>query len=106
MYAVAAKQCGLPAYRAITDRRRSSILARSRDMTDALDFPTPQAGFTELFNKIRGSPLLRGEGGNRSWRADLDWIINENNCLKIMEGRYEKIEKQQGFRPFSGRYQQ
>lgn len=84
-----ASQTGLAKCRAVTDRRRSCILARGRDCTEALGFASPETGFVELIAKIRGSPLLLGQtGGNRTWKCSLDWVVNETNFLKIMEGNY------------------
>lgn len=91
-----ALSCGLPRVRAVTDRRRVHVLARARNLTEVLDYPSVEAGFGELFARIRGSPFLTGQqnGSGRHWKADLDWIINESNFLKIMEGRYEKTAPQ------------
>lgn len=88
-YAKLAVDLGLPTFRAITDTRRSHILARAKNLISALDFSDEQSGFNELFEKIRVSPFLRGERGRGS-PVTVDWVTNETNFLKIMEGNYEK----------------
>ena len=89
-----ARACGLATCRAITDKRKSHILARAKDATSALGFETAQAAFSDLFSRIRKSPFLLGEHNGREWKCDIDWVINENNFLKIMEGKYARQEKQ------------
>ena len=34
-------------------------------------------------------PLLIGEN-DREWKADLEWLINEANMIKVIEGKYAK----------------
>jgi len=92
-YSALASQTGLPSYRALTNRRRSCILARAKDLIEALDFPDPMAGFAELFAKIRAGPHLLGQN-DRGWKCDVDWIITESNFLKIMEDKYAQKPKQ------------
>ena len=36
---------------------------------------------------------------DRDWKADFNWVLNENNLLKILEGKYETDNK--GFIPSS-----
>ena len=86
---------GLPTCRALTDKRIAHIKARAKDLTAVFDFPTPQSGFDALFAKIRGSPFLLGQGAGRPWKCDLDWVVNESNFVKIMEGKYEKGQQNQ-----------
>jgi uncharacterized protein YdaU (DUF1376 family) len=41
-----------------------------------------------LFEYIRDKcPFLLGE---KDWKADLGWIVNKNNFIKIREGKYER----------------
>jgi hypothetical protein len=43
------------------------------------------------FKKAGGSDFLTGvEGG---WRADFEWLVNKNNILKVIEGRYDNRQK-------------
>ena len=91
-----AAQTGLADWRAVTDSRRGKILARAKDLVDVLGYATWAAGFDEVMARIRGSPQLLGQMGDRNWKCDIDWVINETNLLKIMEGRYAKIANKVG----------
>jgi hypothetical protein len=31
---------------------------------------------------------------DRQWKADFNWVLNENNLLKILEGKYEVDRKE------------
>lgn len=37
------------------------------------------------------SQFLRGEKGG--WKANFDWLMNENNIAKVLEGTYEANER-------------
>ena len=87
---------GLARCRAITDKRRAHILARARDVVSALDFASADEGFRELFETVRRSPFLCGGSRDRPWKCDLDWLINESNFLKVLEGKYEKNQSPAG----------
>nr|BDD45315.1 hypothetical protein 34 [bacterium] len=39
--------------------------------------------------KIHSSPFLMGENKN-GWRADIDWVLNPDNTIKILEGKYNQ----------------
>jgi uncharacterized protein YdaU (DUF1376 family) len=84
-----AAELGLPAIETIKpgSTRERHALARARELV--ADYPDLAAGLKVLTAKIRGSPLLRGEVGNRQWRASFDWVVNAANFTKIMEGVYE-----------------
>lgn len=91
-----AAQCGFARCRAVTDARKSKILARAADLRTVFAFDDLSAGFGDVFAKIRASPLLTGQAG-RGWRADLDWVVTESNFLKIMEGKYAASQKPAGY---------
>lgn len=84
----------LPQVVHITPARQSSILRRAKELVDYYDYSEPLQGFQGLFSKIRGSPFLRGDTGK--FRADLDFAINQSSFTKIMEDRYEGVQKQSG----------
>lgn len=49
--------------------------------------------FDELFTIAENSDFLKGDN-NRNWKADFDWLINENNMAKVLENKYEnKLDK-------------
>ena len=43
--------------------------------------------FEKFFEKIEKSDFLAGRKG--SWRCDFDWILKEENIIKILEGNYD-----------------
>ena len=66
----------------ISSHRAEHLNARSKD------FPTRQA-WADLFQKVVSTPFLRGDN-ERGWKADFDWIIeNDDNPTKVMEGKYD-----------------
>ena len=49
-------------------------------------------GVMEALAKVESCPHLVGKN-DRGWKADFDWLINKNNLLKVIEGRYDKKKK-------------
>lgn len=47
---------------------------------------------TEVFETAEKSDFLRGINKN-GWKANFDWIIKENNFIKILEGNYNNPQK-------------
>lgn len=47
------------------------------------------------FTKAESSQFLTGQSGG-TWKADFDWLINQNNLLKVIEGRYDSNGKHRG----------
>lgn len=47
---------------------------------------------TEGFRKAESNPFLCG-GGKNGWKADFDWLIQEEHFTKILEGGYENWQK-------------
>ena len=45
-----------------------------------------------FLNKISKMSFLWGSN-DRGWKADFNWVLNENNLLKILEGKYESSKK-------------
>ncbi len=80
----------LPRATRVTDKRRGSINAVIKEFgEDAVK---------EALLKVESCPHLVGKN-DRGWRADFDWLMNKNNLLKVMEGRYErKPQKHKGSR--------
>ena len=42
--------------------------------------------FRKLFENAESSSFLKGTGGG--WKASFDWLIKEDNLLKVLEGNY------------------
>lgn len=72
---------GLAKVRKLTDARRRKVNAQAKRFSIA--------DWQIVFSKIAGSPFLRGENRN-GWRCDFDFILSENNFVKILEGKYDK----------------
>lgn len=43
----------------------------------------------DVFKKVAQSNFLGG-GGQTGWVADFDWVMNQNNFIKVLEGKYDK----------------
>jgi hypothetical protein len=42
----------------------------------------------QALNKIKASDFLSGKN-NQGWKPNLDWIVNQSNMIKILEGAYD-----------------
>ena len=79
----------LPRAEKLTKAREGKI--RQRWLSD---FPTLD-DWKDYFAHIRNSEFLMGRsppgfGRDKPFRADLDWLINESNAVKICEGKYHE----------------
>lgn len=45
----------------------------------------------EMFSKVINIPFLLGDN-DKGWHIDFEWLINPNNALKVIEGRYDTLE--------------
>ena len=43
----------------------------------------------QLFARAQASPFLTGTN-DTGWRASFDWIMNQSNAAKILEGNYDR----------------
>lgn len=69
-----------PHLRKPSSNRIDKINARLR--TYSLD------DFRLLFEKAEASDFMKGKN-DRGWSATFDWMMNENNMLKVLEGNYD-----------------
>lgn len=77
----------LPKSRGLTPKRRSQIQARWKEESERQNLDWWRA-FFEYVNQ--SDFLANGSGGSSSWKgANLEWITNANNMVKIIEGQYE-----------------
>lgn len=74
-----AREVGLPQVERLTDKRMRHLRARLQD----LEGLGPWFG---VVNSIRESPFLRGQ--KTDWRCDFDWLVNQSNFVKVIEGKY------------------
>lgn len=74
----------LPSIRVVSDKRKKLMRARWNKYNH-LDI------YKELFKKAEASDFLSGRAvkGESSWTCNFDWLLNENNMLKVLEGNYD-----------------
>lgn len=75
----------LPTVQKLTTARESAINARIND------YGLSKIG--EVFQLVSSNEFLNGNN-DRGWKADFDWIMNPNNFIKILEGKYQNNGKQ------------
>lgn len=71
----------LPRVVRLTDKRRRAVrLIYDKGYTpEQLD---------EVFRKAQSSSFCTGQN-DRHWKADFDWLLNESNLVKVLEGKYD-----------------
>lgn len=69
----------LPPAKTLSDKRKRDIKARLKKYS--LD------DFRKLFEKAQASSFLRGDNGK--FHASIDWLINEGNFAKTLDGNYD-----------------
>ena len=69
----------LASVKKLTDARKRAIknILRNNSMDDV----------TTVFRKVEESDFLTGHKG--SWQATFDWLMNEKNFVKVLEGNYD-----------------
>ena len=75
----------LPHVRSLTDKRKKAIKARLKKYS--------LSDFQKCFSMAEASGFLKGQN-NRGWQANFDWLINESNMVKVLEGNY--LHEKQG----------
>ena len=79
------KKCpSLPKALKITDKRERLIKARLKEYS--------KEELERAFIIVENSDFLSGRSG--VWRTNLEWILNPNNIVKILEGNYSSDAKQ------------
>lgn len=68
----------LPKITTLTDKRKKAINARLKQ------YSIEQ--IEEVFLIAESSDFLKGTNGR--WKATFDWLMNENNFVKVLEGNY------------------
>lgn len=68
-----------PKVKKLSEQRKKAIKARLR-VYSIDDFKT-------LFEMAEQSNFLKGVN-NRNWSADFDWLLNDTNIVKVLEGKY------------------
>ncbi|CEP94657.1 phage protein [[Clostridium] sordellii] len=75
----------LPKVIKITDKRKKSIDSRIKEYN--------QETIYKVFDTVANNKFLNGDN-DRGWKADFDWIVNPNNFIKVLEGKYNNQEQQ------------
>lgn len=81
----------LPSVTALSDKRKRALKARCAQKIKNREVASPEfwAGY---FNYVANScPFLVGENRD-GWSANFDWLIREENFLKVIEGSYQRQE--------------
>ena len=69
----------LPRVTKLTSKREKTILSASKVLGEKT--------FESLFEKVEQSDFLTGRNGQ--WKCSFDWIIKQENIVKILEGNYD-----------------
>ena len=67
----------------LTDKRKSHIAARIKNDIKSVD------EWENYFKTINESSFLGGDN-NSNWKATFDWVLNQNNIAKVLEGNYSQ----------------
>lgn len=67
--------------KSLTENRKKAIRARWKKFK-SLD------EFHQYFLRVENSDFLKGKN-ERQWKADFDWLMNEQNVAKVLEGKYD-----------------
>lgn len=76
----------LPNIKRLTPKRKSQINAVIKEFGSSHGLNNPDR-WSGLFEYISTCDFLMGRSND--WRCDFDFVINKNNLLKIIEGKYE-----------------
>lgn len=82
----------LPRVLGVTKARRQRFALRCRELARSLpdgDAVYELAWWERLFERVRASPFLRGEG-EAGWQASLDWLLEDaGHVVRVLEGAYD-----------------
>jgi DNA-binding transcriptional regulator YhcF (GntR family) len=81
----------LPNIKKLTSKRKSHINAVIKEFGNSHGLNNPER-WNGLFEYISTCDFLMGRSND--WRCDFDFVINKNNLLKIIEGKYENTRTQ------------
>jgi len=69
----------LPQIRSLSEARKKAIKARLKTYT--------MDDFRTVFENAEASSFLKG-GNKRNWTANFDWLMNDANMAKVLDGNY------------------
>ena len=64
-----------------------TLTQRRIEAVDKLLLTSSMEQIEKLFRRAEATPFLKGDNRIR-WKADFDWLINEDNMVKVLEGKY------------------
>lgn len=73
-----------PKCTALSESRKKAIKARLKTYS--------VSDFRKLFEKAQKSSFLKGKN-NSNWSANFDWLIKDNNMVKVLDGNYDDKEE-------------
>jgi len=76
----------LPNVQKVSDKRKAHINASIKFFAKEYDLKDPNQ-WASIFEYASKSDFLMGRSSD--WSMDFDFIINKNNLLKVLEGKYE-----------------
>lgn len=78
-----------PQVRVWTDKRRKMLRARWREDVKRQNMEW----WKKYFNFVASCDFLVGKGGGeRPFFADLEWLVNPSNMVKVIEGKYQNAQ--------------
>lgn len=93
----------LPRVREITEKRKKAMKNAYLNTQKSLHLVTnPLQIFEELFLKAEASDFLSGRrspvGDHSNWRCSFDWLLEDRNRVKVLEGNYDNQGEKDGKR--------
>lgn len=82
-----AAKAGIPGIKTLTDARKAAIRARVAQYG--------KKAVETVMGKVTESDFLRGKN-DRDWQATFEWIFNQRNFTRILEGVYDNKSHQPG----------
>ena len=76
---------GFPKVAKVTARRKAAFNARLSGSQERLSL----AWWVALFDKIAASDFMRESAAQKANWLTIDWVLNEHNMMKILEGKYD-----------------
>lgn len=69
-------------------KRRQAATARGKD-------PWWREHWQEAMQRVAGSTFCHG-GGDKGWRAGIDWFLRPDTVARILEGKYDDRDGRDG----------
>lgn len=85
----------LPAVKILSDKRRKLLRARIAEHGQRGQPANTPEYWRRVFAKVSRSEFLLG-ANDRGWRADFEWLLNQSNFLKLIEGKYDNTGAARG----------